>query len=71
MCLNHVIIIIIIIINVYTPQLSVLFTVNTIAILVTIRISIADLTGGQGLIIIIIIIINVFKCSGHDAEVEL
>ena len=30
----------------YTPQLSVLFTVHTIAILVTIRISIADLIGG-------------------------
>ena len=30
----------------YTPQLSVLFTVHTIAILVIIRISIADLIGG-------------------------
>jgi len=30
----------------YIPQLSVLFTVHTIAILVTIRISIADLIGG-------------------------
>jgi len=30
----------------YTPQLSVLFTVHTIAVLVTIRISIADLIGG-------------------------
>ena len=30
----------------YSPQLSVLFTVHTIAILVTIRISIADLIGG-------------------------
>jgi len=30
----------------YTPELSVLFTVHTIAILVTIRISIADLIRG-------------------------
>jgi len=30
----------------YTPQLSVLFTVHNIAILVTITISIADLIGG-------------------------